>query len=49
MALIAEGEAVVDCHFCHERYVFDRDALEAILDELEEAALLSLFDEEEPT
>ena len=47
--LIAEGEAVVDCHFCHERYVFDRDALEAILDELEEAALLSLFDEEEPT
>ena len=46
--LIAEGEAVVDCHFCHERYVFDRDALEAILDELEEAALLSLFDEEEP-
>ena len=48
VALIAEGEAVVDCHFCHERYVFDRAALEAILDELEEAALLSLFDEEEP-
>ena len=47
-SLIAEGEAVVDCHFCPEPYLFDRAALEAILDELEEAALLSLFDEEEP-
>lgn len=28
-----EGEAVVDCHFCHERYVFGRDELEALLTE----------------
>jgi len=29
--LETEGEAVVDCHFCHERYVFDRAELEALL------------------
>ncbi len=34
LALIAEGEAVVDCHFCHERYVFDTEELHAILQEL---------------
>lgn len=28
--LIEEGEAVVDCHFCHEQYVFDRAALEDV-------------------
>ncbi|RIK39132.1 MAG: Hsp33 family molecular chaperone HslO [Chloroflexi bacterium] len=33
--LIAEGQAVVDCHFCGERYVFGREALETILDKLE--------------
>jgi len=32
--LWGEGEAVIDCHFCHERYVFDRAALAAILAEL---------------
>lgn len=32
--LLEEGEAVIDCHFCHERYVFDRDELAAILAEL---------------
>ena len=31
-ALIAEGEAVIDCHFCQERYVFDRGELAVILD-----------------
>ena len=35
LTLIAEGEAIIDCHFCHERYVFDRDVLQAILDESE--------------
>lgn len=30
-----EGEAVVDCHFCHERYIFDQDDLEDILAELD--------------
>lgn len=49
VALIAEGEAVVDCHFCHARYVFDQNALQGILDELEEAALRSMFEDEEPT
>jgi molecular chaperone Hsp33 len=28
--LIEEGEAVVDCHFCHEQYVFKRNELEAL-------------------
>lgn len=36
-ALAAEGEAIVDCHFCHERYVFDQAALERLLAELEES------------
>jgi molecular chaperone Hsp33 len=30
-ALLEEGEAVVDCHFCHERYVFDREELQQLL------------------
>lgn len=32
--LIDEGQAVVDCHFCHERYIFGREALEMILEDL---------------
>ena len=35
LALLAEGKAVVDCHFCHARYEFDREELESILHELE--------------
>lgn len=35
-SLLAEGEAVVDCHFCHERYLFGPAELEAILAELEQ-------------
>jgi redox-regulated HSP33 family molecular chaperone len=31
LTLIAEGEAVIDCHFCRERYVFDRSTLEEVL------------------
>ena len=34
--LASEGQAVVNCHFCHERYVFDADELELILEEMEE-------------
>lgn len=30
--LIAEGEAIVDCHFCHERYTFNPQNLNEILD-----------------
>lgn len=33
--LLAEGEAVIDCHFCRERYVFDQRDLHEILDELD--------------
>ncbi len=33
--LIEEGEAVVDCHFCHERYVFGKDELVELLAERE--------------
>lgn len=47
LALIVEGEAVVDCHFCHERYVFDREELAAILDELEAEALETLFEDDQ--
>ena len=35
LEMIFEGEAVVDCHFCHEQYVFDASELMAILDEME--------------
>ncbi len=35
LTLIAEGEAVIDCHFCHERYVFDRSVVEDVLRTLE--------------
>ena len=35
LTLIAEGEAVIDCHFCHERYIFDRSVLEGVLNALE--------------
>jgi molecular chaperone Hsp33 len=31
LTLIAEGEAVIDCHFCRERYTFGREDLEVIL------------------
>ncbi len=33
LALIAEGEAVVDCHFCHARYTFSRDELTSLHEE----------------
>lgn len=33
LALIAEGEAVIDCHFCHARYSFTREELVALHDE----------------
>lgn len=33
--MIVEGEAVVDCHFCHERYVFSASELMEIFDEME--------------
>ena len=48
LALIVEGEAVVDCHFCLERYVFDREELGLILDEIESEALESMFESDEP-
>lgn len=32
--LFEEGQAVVDCHFCHEQFLFSRDDLEMLLDEL---------------
>lgn len=30
-ALLQEGQAVVDCHFCHERYVFSAETLEDLI------------------
>ena len=33
--LLTEGEAVVDCHFCHERYLFGAEVLEQILEEMD--------------
>lgn len=35
LEMIVEGEAVVDCHFCHERYVFSANELLTILNEME--------------
>jgi molecular chaperone Hsp33 len=29
--LETDGQAVIDCHFCHEQYVVDRDGLELLL------------------
>ncbi len=37
LALLIEGEATVDCHFCYARYEFNRDDLETILHEIEAA------------
>lgn len=37
LALVAEGEATVDCHFCRARYRFTRADLEAILAEAQKA------------
>jgi molecular chaperone Hsp33 len=37
LALLAEGEAIVDCHFCYARYHFDDEELEAILGEIQAA------------
>lgn len=37
LALLLEGQAVVDCHFCYTRYEFGRDELEAILHKVEGA------------
>jgi len=31
--LLVEGEAVIECHFCRERYRFDRSEIQALLDE----------------
>jgi molecular chaperone Hsp33 len=36
LSLIAEGEAIIDCHFCHARYTFSREELT----QLHEEALL---------
>jgi len=44
LALVAEGEATVDCHFCHARYFFARSDLEAILAE----AQMATGDEDAP-
>lgn len=30
-----EGQAVVDCHFCHEQYIFTQDDLEGLIAELD--------------
>jgi molecular chaperone Hsp33 len=32
--LASEGEAIVDCHYCRERYVFGREELETLIEEL---------------
>jgi molecular chaperone Hsp33 len=48
LALIVESEAVVDCHFCHERYVFSREELAEILDEQERDTLAALLEDDEP-
>ena len=34
-SLITEGQAIVDCQFCRQRYIFGREALETILEKVE--------------
>jgi molecular chaperone Hsp33 len=34
--LATEGQAMVDCHFCHEQYIFDQEALEELIKDLGE-------------
>ncbi len=34
--LLEEGQAVIDCHFCGQRYIFGREALETILEDADE-------------
>ncbi len=46
LALIVEGEAVIDCHFCHERYIFSREELGEILDEQEAENLAAMFEDD---
>jgi molecular chaperone Hsp33 len=36
--LETEGQAVVDCHFCHERYLFDADDLKQLIDMFDDPA-----------
>ncbi len=47
LALIVEGEAVIDCHFCHQRYIFDREELGVILNQIETEALEAMFEDGE--
>ncbi len=35
-SLMEEGEAVIECHFCHESYFYGVEALETVLDEIVE-------------
>jgi molecular chaperone Hsp33 len=35
--LMAEGEAVIDCHFCQEQYRFDQNELQQLIEEQEQA------------
>jgi len=37
ITLGSEGQAFIDCHFCHERYIFNRDELETLLEEISDA------------
>jgi molecular chaperone Hsp33 len=30
--IATEGETIVDCHFCHEQYLFTREDLEALIE-----------------
>lgn len=34
--LETDGEAIIDCHYCHEQYVFGREELEELLSEMSE-------------
>ncbi len=35
-SLMDEGQAVIECHFCHEQYIYGVEALETILEEMGE-------------
>lgn len=36
--MLAEGQAVVECHFCHEKYVFEKEDIQMLLDLMNNSA-----------
>ena len=33
--MATEGQAIIDCHFCHERYILDQESLQLLLEKMD--------------